>query len=34
MVMLQWRSVQWNENGHVMEVSSLMHAEWSCYRDG
>ena len=22
------------ENGHVMEVASLMQAEWSCYRGG
>ena len=32
--MLQRRSVQWKENGHVMEVASLKEGEWSCYRCG
>ena len=45
MVMLQkqslhWREngdtevVSWRENGHVMEVVSLMEREWSCYGGG
>ena len=32
MVMLQRRSVSWRENGHVIEVASLMEGEWLLQR--